>query len=129
MTTPRKPRRRDAEHLHQVALFDWARIAAWTTPELWLLHANTNGGRRSPATGARLKAEGALAGIPDIHLPIPRGHWASLWIELKTSSGRVAPHQRDMLERLERAGNRAVVCRGWLEARKTILEYLELEKV
>lgn len=123
MTKPR----RDEEHQNQVALFQWARLEAMRLPELVLLHANTNGGRRDAVTGARLKAEGALAGIPDIHLPVPRGKWASLWIELKTEKGRVQSHQREMLERLQRAGNKAVVCRGWLEARRTILEYLDLE--
>ena len=120
-------RRNDAEHQHQVALFDWARLEAATTPDLDLLYAIPNGGARSAAVGARLKAEGVKAGMPDVHLPVPRGQWASLYIELKAPGGKVAPHQRDMLAALERAGNRAVVCLGWLEARAAITDYLALE--
>ena len=127
MTTHRK-HRRDEEHQHQVALFDWARMAAQTIPVLDLLYAIPNGGARSAVVGARLKAEGVKAGMQDVCLPVPRSHWASLYVELKTKDGKVSKEQLDKMAALERAGNLVAVCRGWLEARKTILEYLEAKQ-
>ena len=50
------------EHREQAALFEWARYAGGRYPELALLFAVPNGGRRDAVTGARLKSEGVKAG-------------------------------------------------------------------
>jgi hypothetical protein len=117
-----------AEHREQVALFQWAALAAGTKPELGLLYAIPNGGARNPVTGAQLKAEGVKAGMPDVHLPVPRGPWASLYLEIKAEKGTLKPHQRELCERLARAGNRVAVCWGWEAAQRTILDYLSHQK-
>ena len=72
-----------SEHSEQAALFRWAAMQSKSIPALALLLAIPNGGARSLTTGGRLKAEGVKAGVPDIVLPVPRGSYASLWIELK----------------------------------------------
>lgn len=121
-------RRRDyvpPEHAEQVALMRWAVLASGGHPELRWLYANPNGGERHPAVAARLKAEGTRKGIPDLHLPVMRGGYGGLWIELKRQAGgRVSPEQRVWLAGLNANGHRAVVCKGWAEARDVILDYL-----
>ncbi len=116
-----------SEHAEQVALFQWARQAAQSGehPELALMFAIPNGGARNRATAGRLKAEGVVAGVPDVCLPVARKTAHSLWIELKaTHGGRVSPAQRAFMDRLWGEGHHVVVAFGWLAARDAIVEYL-----
>ena len=114
-----------SEHVEQVNLFRWAHYAKATAPELALLYAIPNGGARHPAVAAKLRAEGVKPGVPDLHLPVPRGTFHGLYIELKRVSGsRPTKEQREWLEKLETQGYRAVWCRGWHHAKDVIEEYL-----
>lgn len=49
-----------------------------------MLFAVPNGGKRDAKTGARMKYEGAVRGVADLILLIPKKGWASLCIEMKT---------------------------------------------
>jgi hypothetical protein len=102
----------------------WAALAKARNPELDLLYAIPNGGDRHPAVASKLRAEGVRAGMPDYHLPVARGGWHSLYIELKTLTGRASREQVAMMRKLEAAGNRCMVARGWIEARDALLAYL-----
>ena len=114
------------ENAEQAALFQWAELASGAYPELRLLHAIPNGGYRTPRTAVTLQRTGVKSGVPDIHLPVPRGQYASLWIELKrVKGGTVSANQREWIDDLNAHGNRAVVCRGWDQARDEIVRYLE----
>lgn len=114
-----------SEHAHQVALMQWATLARTTRPELEMLAAVPNGGQRHAAVAGKLKAEGVRAGYPDLVLNVPRAGYHGLFIELKSMTGRATPEQRDWLERLQRHGHRAVVCRGWLAAKSELENYLD----
>jgi len=117
------------ENQEQAALFEWAEVASGKYPELRLLHAIPNGGLRDARTAVTLQRTGVKPGVPDICLPVPRGGYGALYIELKRVKGGVmSANQRIWLNLLNANGNRAVVCRGWLEARDTILNYLEENK-
>jgi len=121
-----------SESSHQIALFRWAVVAEATRPELALLYAVPNGGHRNKATAGRLKAEGVRRGVPDVCLPVPRGGYGALYIELKAPrepgggkrAGRLSQSQADYGAALLRAGNAWVVAYGWDEARKHIEGYL-----
>ena len=114
-----------SEHVEQVRLFQWAHYASAAHPELRLLFAIPNGGARHKAVAAKLKAEGVRSGVPDVALPVPRGRWHGLFIELKRQSGtRPSVEQRHWLTALEAAGYRATWCRGWEAARDEIETYL-----
>ena len=112
------------EHQEQVALFRWARFAAAGRPELRLLHAIPNGGHRHKAVAARMQAEGVRPGVPDVFLPVPRGGFAGLYVEMKTRRGRVSAAQRRWIGALRAQGYRVEVCRGWNAAREAIEEYV-----
>ena len=112
------------EHQEQSMLIAWARHTESHWPELALLHAIPNGGWRGYKTGKMLKAEGLKAGVPDLCLPVPRGQWAGMYIEMKSKKGRVRQSQKWWLDQLNAHGYRAVVCRGFDQAVDVITEYL-----
>jgi hypothetical protein len=113
-----------SEHDNQCLLFAWANVAAGRQPELSLLYAVPNYARVSPRWGAWMKAEGKRAGVPDIHLPVPRGNYTSLYIELKVARNKESDAQMLWRRKLNDAGNLAVVCWSWIEAREAIESYL-----
>lgn len=122
---PKTPSQHLSEHQEQTLLFAWARKAQCTIPELTLLFAVPNGGRRDAVTGARLKAEGVMAGMPDICLPVPRNGSGALYVELKARHrGRLSEAQKERIAALTAAGNQVSVCYGWEAARDAILAYL-----
>lgn len=115
------------ESEEQQTLFSWAALECQRRhPELALLYHIPNGGARSRATAGRLKAEGVRAGVPDICLPVARGGYHALYIELKrVRGGRVSEKQEEMLAALAAQGNRCEVCKGWEAAKEAILRYLD----
>ena len=114
------------EAQEQEALFRWAQWLSGKYPELKLMHHIPNGGSRNPVEAARLKAQGVLAGIPDIFLPAARGEYHGLYIEMKRQKGgRLSEDQKIMIDALRHQGYRVVVCRGCEDAMNVIKSYLE----
>ena len=113
------------EHQEQVALIEWARLRRATIPELGMLFSIANGSDRHPAVGAKLKKEGVAKGVPDLCLPVPRGGYHGLYVELKRQrGGRVSPEQKAWIESLNSQGYRATVCYGATDAIKVIESYM-----
>lgn len=76
--------------------------------------------RQRAAAMARLKAEGLLPGVPDLHIPA-----LDLWIEMKrTSGGRLSADQRSVIEVLRAAGKTVVVAKGCQEAMAAVREIM-----
>ena len=117
-------KRNNHEHDNQVAVFKWAALNITKYPELALLYAVPNAAKRNPRQGAWMKAEGLKAGVPDIVLPVARGEYHSLYIELKVKGGRVTELQEIWQARLLKHGNLAIICFGWQEAVEAIEGYL-----
>lgn len=116
-----------SEHDEQVALFRWAALKTVEYPELGLLFAIPNGGKRDPVTAAKLVREGVKRGVPDTCLPVPRKGWNGLFIELKWGYGETSEYQDKWLEDLNGQGFLAVVAVGWQEAVEVIKDYLGIE--
>lgn len=113
----------------QKALFDWAFVQRNKYPELDLMYHIANGGQRNTAEAANLKRQGVKAGVPDIHLPVARGRYHSLYIELKYGKNKPTELQKKWLRDLALQGNFTAVCYGWEQAAKTITEYLNLKEI
>jgi hypothetical protein len=119
-----------SESLHQRALFRWAELQTGTYPELRMLYASANGGKRHRITAGRMKAEGVRAGVPDICLPVRTRLYGALYIELKRpkedgkAKGVLSDDQKRWLGDLQAFGNFAGVAFGWLEAKDMILAYI-----
>lgn len=113
------------EREHQRALIRWCNVAVRQHPELAWLYAVPNAGRREGKTGKLMVAEGLKAGVPDVCLPVPRGGWHGLYIELKRPGKHVVrASQRAWLDALAGFGYRAEIACGWDAARELIVEYL-----
>ena len=77
-----------------------------------------NGGQRSIATAARLKAEGVMPGVPDLFIPAWR-----VWIEMKREKGgTVSADQKKWIAYLTECGYRCFVARGAEDAKRQIIE-------
>lgn len=114
------------ESVEQISLFRWAHFSRGKYPELALLHHIPNGGTRSKSEAGRFRAEGVKAGVPDICLPVARGGYHGLYIEMKRrKGGRLSADQAEWIEALMREGYVAAVCRGWQEAQALIERYLQ----
>lgn len=112
----------ESEHWHQCELIQWARASG--IPELDLLYAIPNGARTAIKTAVKLKAEGLKRGIPDLCLPVARGGYHALYVEMKALKGSLSKDQKLVIGGLIEQGNRVVVCKGWEAAKTTILDYL-----
>ena len=109
----------------QVLLMRWAAYSLGRYPKLRMLHHIPNGGSRNHAEAAHLRAQGVRPGVPDLCLPVARGGYHGLYIELKRRvGGRLSEEQKGWLEALRRNGYRAVRCDGWEDAARVIAEYL-----
>lgn len=115
------------EHEIQKTFIDWCALARGQYPELGLIYAIPNGGHRHPAVAGKLKAEGVKAGMPDLHLPVPRGTFASLYIEVKAPGEKPKAHQVERMKELRAAGNFTAVCDGLQKLINTVLAYLKGE--
>ena len=111
------------EHDHQRLIVAWFRDRY---PELKrLFFAIPNGGRRSAATAARLKAEGVQAGVPDLLLAVPMSGRHGLWIEMKTAKGAASKAQREMRDLLKAQGYAVEIAQGYAAAKAIITEYMD----
>lgn len=106
----------------QATLFMWASYF----PELEYMYAVPNGGSRHPLEAANLKRQGVKAGVPDICLPLPKGKYHGLYIEMKVGKNKTTDNQKRWLEHLKKVGYLTGVCYGFDEARKLISDYLKL---
>ena len=114
-----------SEEEEQAAVMEWAVLMRNQYPELDLLYHCPNGAERHPAVAAKLKKIGVKAGVPDLFLPVARGGWHGLFIEMKKrNGGRVRPEQREWIEALTAQMYRAIVCHGCDEACDAIFKYL-----
>lgn len=142
------------EHGEQRALFAWVRMAikhGWRAANDMLCYekggmayamekygeqdaltvleeyyAIPNGGLRDKITAAKLKAEGVIPGTPDTHLPVACGQFHSLYIEMKTETGRESEQQKERFPRLRAQGNEVKVCHSWQDAVTELMNYLSL---
>jgi hypothetical protein len=109
----------------QMMLMKWAAYSRGKYPELAMLFHIPNGGSRNRIEAARLKAQGVCPGVPDLCLPVARGAYHGLFIELKRQKGgRLSDEQKGWLDALGRNGYRAIRCDGWAKAAEEIARYL-----
>jgi len=121
----------------QKALFEWAESMLYYLPELALLNGSLNGVKLTIGQAVKAKKQGLKKGYPDLFLPVSRGGYHGLFIELKIKPYRnhkdkmvyptTSDDQKWWIEQLARQGYKALICKGFDSAQDYILNYLKLE--
>ena len=121
--TRRKPR--DLEHKLQSACVRWYRLQY---PKMkHNLFSVPNGGKRDAATAAKLKDEGALAGVADLILLKSNRFYGALLIEMKTPEGGQSESQKDWQQKITNDGYKYVVVRSFEDVQREVRQYLSDE--
>nr|WP_286009644.1 VRR-NUC domain-containing protein [Salinicola sp. S1-1-2] len=141
-TKPRKPRARTASGKPRKKPVDWegqeqTRLMLWLRGEFNRgtavgpahehAYAVPNGGSRHGLEAAKMKQQGVRSGVSDLVIPIARGGYHGLYLELKATPPRdadLAESQRVWLARMEAAGYCAKLALGIEQAQAVIREYM-----
>ena len=94
-----------------------------------LTHPINEGSRNTRVSGAIHKAEGTVAGVPDLLLFLPTriteiSIYYGLGVEIKTSKGSQSQKQKEFQKMFEAAGYMYVVVRNLEGFQKTINSYI-----
>ena len=115
-----------SEASEQEKVISWCFHHERLYPDLKWMHHCPNGGSRQRLEAIRLKAQGVKAGVPDLHLPIPKGRYVGLYIEMKYDKGTIQKSQKEWIVGMAAAGHYACVCYGYDIAVEVIESYLKL---
>lgn len=115
------------EEYEQMAVMRWADVKTAVHPELKLLFHIPNGGKRNVREAAMLKAAGVKAGVPDLFLPVARGPYHGLFIELKYGKNNATEKQKVWIKDLNAQGYKATICYGFEEAIQCLEDYIDLK--
>lgn len=115
-----------SEATEQANLFEWIELQSKRMPELELLYHIPNGGSRNKIEAANLKRQGVKAGVPDLCLPVARGPFHGLYIEMKANNNIPTAEQSAWLMQLSKQGYSVAICWGWPQAAETIQKYMKL---
>ena len=118
------------EYNHQKAVFEWSQQPSVRSvyPELKLLFHiknETTGGAKQVAIDRK---NGIRKGVPDLCLPVPRGGFHGLYIEMKNETGRASEEQKWWGNELENQGYKFNICYGWKQATEVLEWYLNLKE-
>lgn len=128
---PTKYTESGSEDAIQISLFIWCQQNLETYPDLRLLFAIPNGMHTpNKRAASRMRAMGMKRGVPDIFLPVRRGEFSGLFIELKKiKGGKTSDEQSEWINDLKAQGYGAIVCKGFEAARDVLIEYLNYKKL
>lgn len=116
------------EAQHQMAFIKWSQQPQirekW--PELKLMYHIPNERKCTPQQGRMFRLMGVRRGVPDLHLPVARGLYHSLYIEMKRPGERTSDDQDWWQAELMRKGNAVMTCWGWEDAVRAIEWYFGL---
>ena len=122
---PRTKRNAQPEAIEQAKVIAWARANENNYPYLWMLHSSLNGLKRTKNAQGKAKQQGMLSGVPDLFLPVKNNYFVGLYIEMKSTKGRVSVEQSHYLKCAAENGYSVVVCYSAVESINTIKSYLE----
>ena len=112
------------EDQEQEAFFEWIRYQEHTYPGINLAFHVPNGGSRNVVEAAKFKRIGVKAGVPDIIIPVAKGKYHGMYIEMKrTKNGRLSEAQANWMQALNQQGYYAVMAKGCKEAIEFVRKY------
>ena len=118
----------NSEHMSQVVLFQYVRLYAKRNPDLNKVYAIPNGGSRHKYVAKKLKDEGVISGVLDIHCPCPRQGFSGLWIEMKHGKNKMTDNQGRWQKLMEEEGHKVVTCYCAESAKRVLFDYLGVKE-
>ncbi|HEJ7137509.1 TPA: VRR-NUC domain-containing protein [Serratia marcescens] len=120
-----KKLRRQSELEELAALIEWADKTVIDGIRIgdYLIHI-PNEGKRGPKAARDAKRLGVRAGVPDLFLALPRGGYAGMWIEMKSTRGTVNCQQLKWLTRLAAVAYKTSICKRLTDAKMIIERYI-----
>ena len=117
------------EQQSQEALFAWAKNPATLAkyPALDLLSSSLNGVRLTITQAVFAKRGGMLKGEWDVRLPVARGQYIGLIIEMKAGKNTLTKEQKHYEMRMKEEGHYTAVCYDWVSAKAIIEGYLAMQ--
>ena len=112
-----------SERQIQIECVSWFRMRYPEASKVFF--AVPNGSCRNPWTAKNLRDEGALSGVADLVLLVPKKGYASLCIEMKKPGGRMSDTQKAFCEAAEGFKNKYVVCYSVEDFKTAVRAYLE----
>lgn len=113
------------EYAEQCSIFRRAQLHSRQWPELRFLNGSMTGVRLTIGQAVKSKNTGMKRGFPDIFLPVKRGNYSGLFIELKRiKGGRIDPEQKIWATMLISQDYRHEFCKGADAAWEVIIDYL-----
>jgi len=116
------------ENEEQEALFNWIDLHTNKYKGLEVTYAIPNGGSRHKLEAYNLKKQGVRPGVPDVCIPVSKGKYIGLYIEMKVGKNKPTKSQEDWIYNLKKYGHHVVVCYSWVEAVQSIVAYFNLDK-
>ena len=108
------------EAWHQMQLIQWCRQFPWGQFLFHIANESTGG----MGWVVRNRQMGCRKGVPDLMLPIPSQGYHGLFLELKSKNGRLSKEQKAWINALNKFGYKAVVCKGFDEAKLELESYI-----
>lgn len=115
-----------SEATEQIGIMAWCRAQESVSECLKYMYHCPNGGSRNKIEAGKLKKQGVKAGVPDLHLPIPKGKYCGLYIELKYADGTIQPSQKEWIKAMRQYGHFTCICYEGERAVQVIKEYINL---
>jgi len=120
---PRTKRNAQPEAIEQAKVIAWARANERNYPFLWMLHSSLNGVKMTKAQAVRAIAQGMKKGVADLFLPVKKGVYSGLYIEMKSEKGRTSIDQSKFLTAVSENDYLAHICYSAVEAIDKIKGY------
>ncbi len=120
---PRTKRNAQPEAIEQAKVIAWARANERNYPYLWMLHSSLNGVKMTKAQAVRAIAQGMKKGVADLFLPVKKGVYSGLYIEMRSEKGRTSIDQSKFLTAVSENDYLAHICYSAVEAIDKIKGY------
>lgn len=117
---------KSSEAEQQEALIDFCNKISLSPryKDLKLIYHIPNGGSRNTLEAKNLKKQGVKAGVPDLFLPVAKGGYFGLYIEMKWGKNKATDEQLKWMAELRNQGYAVWLCYGSEVAKNCLEQYI-----
>ncbi len=113
----------------QQVIISWCELNKQKYKDIEFIHHSPNGGFRNIREASRFKKEGVRAGFPDLFLAVPQKGFNGLFVEVKTSKGKLSPNQKLWKEKSINNGYAFYIVRSLEDFINVIKDYYYVKSI